>query len=262
MFGNFKKEGIEKMGNTLTPLFLVLAIVVMSIFGTYHFIGMSEELKEANSKLNLSKDALEIDITNSQLSSVDEFTAAVITNKYMDMYNKSFGSKVLGFIFVPLDKVEFVWKFDYRFSFGVKFPAEWDYKLTIIDESLGHIKIQIPEPILISKNPPSPELHHVIRGIDEKNNKMVLDQLKLLATVRVNYDANAYLKNEDVRKTIKLALANRIMSFANLNRPKAQRITEIDIEFVDANQLSGIPYTKEQKEKYKKVLEELERQES
>lgn len=248
------------MGNTLTTPLLVLAIVVMSIFGTYHFIGMSEKLDDANAKLDLTKAASKIEITNSQLTDADEFTAAVITNNYMDMYDENFGYYWFGKKFgITFDKVEFVWRFDYNFSFGVKFPPGWDYKLKVLDSELGHIKIQVPEPILLSKNAPSPELHHVIKGIDEDNNKQVFDQLKLIATIRINQDAKAYLQNEDVKKTIKLALGNRIMSFANLNRPKPQRITAIDIDFVDAGQISGIPYTTEQKEKYKKIIDDLEK---
>jgi hypothetical protein len=234
----FKTEGLEKMSNALTAPLLVVAIVAMSIFGTFHFIGMSQKLEETKTKLDLTEAAYEIDIKSSELSGVDEFTAAVITNKYMDMYDENFGYYFANGLFgLTLDKVEFVWGFNYKFSFGVKFPPDWDYKLSIMDRELGHIKINVPEPILTSKNPPSPELYHVIKGIDGKNNKAVLDQLKLISTIRVNQDANSYLINDDVRKTIRLALANRIMSFANLNRPKGRRITQIDIEFVDAGQV-------------------------
>ena len=127
----YTKEGIEKMGNALTTPLLVIAIVVMSIFGTYHFIGMSKALEDAETQLDLTEAAYEIDIKSSHLNAVDEFTAAVITNKYMDMYDEKFGYYFWRGFGLTLDNVEFVWAFEYKFSFGVKFPPNWNYELKI-----------------------------------------------------------------------------------------------------------------------------------
>jgi hypothetical protein len=214
----------------LTTILILLLILITGI-STYGYVTFTGKIEKAELTVKHEQALRKINVKNSMLSTVTEFVFAKITNQYTYYYDTSFVttfSKVWGG-----DEVQIVYEWPYTFSFGIKFPKDWNWCVSIITEKPGYITINSPFPSLISKNEPSPKPLKVIKAPSNKiNDQTVSDQVFKIANDRILSDSEVYLAEDNVTKNITLAFSKHIQDIMNLSHENSNPIAGVEINYV------------------------------
>ena len=210
---------------------VLLLLLVLSVgFGGYKWSDLSQRVKDAEALLQHEGDLRRINVSSSTLSDESKFVFANIKNQYSYYYNKGFTRAGM-----VVDSVKIIYAWDYTFSFGVEIPNEWNWCVKDIPDQPGYVQVNSPEPSFLSSNPPSPKEVDIINGSNSTNDLTRSREMAEISLARVNADAEQYLDDPSLKKTIRLAFSKHLQEVMNSSHQESNPVAGVVLNYVETS---------------------------